>query len=237
MCAKNSNLIKLWLLGVTIGFGSVGLTPASAQAVIVALNPIVDLDVNSAGSVSDTTVLNINGNNSGSNQRRALLKFDLSNPALIGATINSATLTLNQNELGSLDQFGDATLRRIGTQDWTGLTSGATLFTIANDVNAAAITNFSLATGPAPGLYPINVASTVQSWVNGTFSNFGFSINATEGPFTGVQRQWDSASGAVAPVLLIDYTIAPAPEPSSLLVWSVGVVGVLFRQRRKRQAA
>jgi hypothetical protein len=237
MFTNNVVHLKQWFLIGAMGVCFVGLATVPAQAVILSLNPTLDLDVNSTGSVSDTAFLNINGNNSGSNQRRALLKFDLTNPQLIGATINSATLTLNQNELGSLDQFGAATLRRIGTQNWTGVTSGTTLFTIANDANAVAIASFSPATSPPPGLYPINVTSTVQDWVNGTFANFGFGINATEGPFSGVQRQFDSVSGSIAPVLLIDFTVQPAPEPSSLLLLGLGALALTRRTHRARAKA
>ena len=237
------SILRTLVSGAAFVFGVVLLTLVSqtsntAQGVMLSLNPTVDLDVNSAGSKSDDGFLDINGNNSGSNQRRALLQFDLSDPQLIGATINSATLTFNQIELGTtLDQHGNASLRRIVTQPWSGSTLGTTLFAIAKDAGAVGIGSFSISppTNPPAGLYNIDISSTVQGWIDNSFANYGLSISATEGAFTGVERRFDSSTGTIAPVLLLDFTLAPpVPEPASGFLLALGSLALVRLNRRSK---
>jgi len=129
---------------------------------------------------------------------RALVKYDLS--SLPSATIASATLYLLQSELGAADQDGQAQIRRIGTSDWNGAESAAFLNALVADAKSAAIADFSPATGPAPGLYSVDVTSVVRAWADGSQPNYGFGLmQALEG-LNNTARQFGAE-----PMLLIEF--------------------------------
>ncbi len=140
---------------------------------------------------------------------RGLLKFDVSGiPS--GATIDSAKLVMvavsvQNTTFNSIDLFRvsaswtegtqcDAT----GTPNWTGL----------NSCFAAPYISTALV-GPT-GTYTWDAKSLVQSWVNGTYTNYGMGLKfATEGGSNDAKTfgSKEYATASCRPVLLVSYHI------------------------------
>jgi len=154
------------------------------------------------GAVYDNYSLDI-GQGNWTGDARALVKYDLS--SLPHATIARATLYLLQSELGTADQDGQAQLRRIGTSDWDGTQSAAVLNALVADAKSAAVANFSPATGPAPGLYSVDVTSVVRAWADGSQPNYGFGLMQASEGLTNTGRQFGAN-----PMLLIEFLFGDA---------------------------
>lgn len=207
----------------------VATSPAFAD-VITNLTPTSDLFTSGTTKV-DNGNLDIGHFNFGAGvDLRALLIFDLSSIAP-GATINSATLTINQVGLpGNQDAFGRANLRRADVA-WNPSDSASDLYDAASIANSAFITDFSPPDDYVDGVdygYSLNVFDTVSAWHAGTSSNHGFVLKQGAEGFGGTGRRFDSFT------LTIDYT--PIPEPSSALplatLLGVAILGVRRRRRR-----
>ena len=198
----NLNAVKhlLALAAVLVGV-------SAANADTVTLDPTVDLYVMYDGTKHDDDGLEIGRRSTSSpfGDARALLIFDLSSiPA--GSTIDSATLTLNQIDLGQYDNYGNAQLRRIGTS-WDGTEAGSVLHGIVSDGSSALIANFSPSVNPPPGLYPLNVTPVVADWVEGALLNYGFGLKQSSEGFTNTARRFDSSDAAGnQPTLTINFT-------------------------------
>jgi len=154
------------------------------------------------GTVYDNYQLDI-GHGDWTGDARALVKYDLS--SLPKATIASATLYLLQSELGAADQDGQAQLRRIGTSDWDGTESAAVLNALVADAKSAAVANFSPATGPAPGLYSVDVTSVVRAWADGSQPNYGFGLKQASEGLNNTGRRFGAD-----PMLLIEFLFGDA---------------------------
>jgi hypothetical protein len=154
------------------------------------------------GAVQDNYSLDI-GHGNWTGDARALVKYNLS--SLPRATIARATLYLLQSELGTADQDGQAQLRRIGTSDWDGTQSAAVLNALVADAKSAAVANFSPATGPAPGLYGVDVTSVVRAWADGSQPNYGFGLMQASEGLSNTGRQFGAN-----PMLLIEFLFGDA---------------------------
>ncbi len=186
--------------------GAVGwVSPTRADT--ITLMPTLDR-YSDGTSIFDNSSLRI-GNSIGSTipmEPRAVLLFDLTSIPT-DSTINSATLTLVQQELGAGDQYGSAELRRIGTS-WNASSNAATIRNVVGDANSVSIGTFSPPVNPPAGPYAIDVISTVQDWYDGSHANLGFGFKQQSEGFTLTGRQFvaSEAGGPNIPTLTIDFT-------------------------------
>lgn len=187
------------------------------------------------------------GDGSATDELRAVLNFDLSNPLLTGATINSVTLnlvfqqvdgtSLSQTETLQLhhltESFVEASTTwttRDGSVSWTnaGGTFGSLLQTF--DMNPRSVTTnqaFSFGTSAA-------FESVTSSAIGG---NLGLMIkiadvNASRSIFR-ILSEESVVDVGFRPYLTITYSI---PEPSSFAVLA-GVAAVGFAASRRRRSA
>src|SRR5690606_33175568 len=84
------------------------LSAGPLSAAVLTLTPNADNFIRSdnTGSTTDTNVLLVGELASGAGNLRSLLSFDLSSPELVGATINSVTLTLRANDIDAISTGG-----------------------------------------------------------------------------------------------------------------------------------
>ena len=172
---------------------------------------------------------------------RSALAFDLSAPALSGATINSATLTfyvrssdsssqntsitLNLHELSSsFTNAGVTWNSRDGTNSW--LTPGGDF----GGILATASGNPRAAAGTAVSFTSATFASAVEDAIGSTFyllakSSVEENTNRNLFQFTSTRDSNTSRH----PVLTIDYT--PVPEPSTAIFGGLGFLALLRRRR------
>jgi hypothetical protein len=184
--------------------------------------------------------------------RRAVLSFDVAGAIPAGATINSATLTLNVSQSNSGDH--PAALHRLGA-DWGESTSDAgspgglgapsapgdatwihTFF--PSQLWSAAGGDFDAtasATIPVGGLGPYTWGSTaamvadVQGWLDTPAANFGWILIGDEGQDgLGAAKRYDSSESVdplLAPTLTVDYTATVVPAAST---WDLVLLAVLL---------
>ena len=173
------------------------------------------------------------------------MAFDLSDPLLTGATINSATVTFTIRENDGASQNTTITLNlhqltssftndgvtwtsRNGTNNWTnpGGDFGGVLSSASGNPstigagNTMAFSSASLATavdGAVGGTLNLLLKSDVENTTARNLFRFASSRNTEGDP---------DYSG---PVLTIDYT--PIPEPSAALLGGLGLLALLRRRR------
>ena len=174
---------------------------------------------------------------------RSAVAFDLSAPELVGATINSATvsffvrgadsssenatITLDLHQLSSSFTNDGATwLSRDGTNDWTtaGGDFGGVLASASGNPRTASA-------GDSVAFSGASLASAVEAAVGGDIhllvkSGVEGGANRNLFQFASTRNLVNSATG---PVLSIDYT--PVPEAS---IGLLGMLGGLFLLRRRR---
>lgn len=192
------------------------------------------------------------GANSTLNRRRALLWFDVAGSLPAGATITSATLTLNLSRSAG-DAFDVAVHRALA--DWgegasdapssegqgtTALAGDATwLHTFysdqfwsapGGDFNPLAS---ALTLVDQEGLYhwtgPALIAD-VQAWLDSPAANFGWFLLGDEATESSSKRfdSRHSADAALRPQLALEYTIPAAPTVSAPILFAIAS----FRRRR-----
>ncbi|MFK7910039.1 MAG: DNRLRE domain-containing protein [Akkermansiaceae bacterium] len=174
---------------------------------------------------------------------RTAVAFDLSNPLLTGATINSATLTFTARDADSSSANGTITLdlhqlsssftndgvtwtSRNGTDNWitAGGDFGAALASTTGDPGTTAPGDtFSFSSG--------SLAGAAESSIGGSFYLLAKTDSENNDSTRRLFRFASSrnTTSAPGPVLTIDYT--PIPEPSTALL---GALGGLFLLRRRR---
>lgn len=180
-----------------------------------------------------STDLNIGNQSAGSDNRRSLLKFDLS-AIPVGSTINSATMSLYQHaqQDATTPQLGVYYTTRSwteGTGNGTATTDGATWnsyngtsnwTTAGGDFNGTA-----QATATAPNStnawVDFSITGLAQSWVSGTFANEGMFVKKSgENPAVSDYKTFYSSDylgdSSLRPKLVIEYV--PAPGSMTLTV-------------------
>lgn len=174
---------------------------------------------------------------------RSAVAFDLSNPLLTGATINSATVTFFSRESDGTSQSTTITLNlhqltssftnggvtwtsRNGTDNWTnaGGDFGGVLASASGNPRTIGV-NTSMAFSSA------SLATAVDGAVGGTLnlllkSNTEDTTTRNIFQFASTRNVLNAATG---PTLTIDYT--PIPEPSAALLGSLGLLALLRRRR------
>lgn len=160
--------------------------------------------------------------NSGGIETRAFVKFDLL--GIANVPIAKAVLRIYENAVPD-SASGDISLYRI-ISDWTDAN-----VVYGQSVDATALSGFY---DPANlDLYTdIDVTSIVRDWLNGTTTNYGFSLRGTEG-VAGTAKYFEGLYGTTMPQLVITHAV---PEPDLLGLMASGVlasVGFLAFLRRR----
>ncbi len=139
-------------------------------------------------------------------ERVGLVKFDISSiPST--ATIVGAKLVLYINTEGSAAQINKMKVTWSGTSTWDSLTHGVSLDDTEaySSYDAICIRN---AMDTYTGFYTFNVpVATIQGWLNGTITNYGWVVGGDE--TLGDGFQFDSSEGATQarkPMLIVRYT-------------------------------
>lgn len=190
-------------------------------------------------------------------QRHLLIMFDLSFIPT-GSTINSAVfgqyywygtgrpditdLKLSRLQPGTswVEGRGDKLTtvspwptwnqREYGVTNW-----GAAGAVGAGDIDLGTTKLYNLSGGD--GYRTVTVTDFVNGWVNGGWANNGMLLWGGVDPANTGAGYWFEAcseSTVSRPYLMIDYTEAPIPEPSSLLALAgFGMAGLGFMRRRK----
>lgn len=167
---------------------------------------------------------------------RALLRFDIAGRVPVGATINSAQLTLTvinvsgvngpnstfdlhrvlagwgegagDDRVGSLAQAGDATWsHRLAPNTAWSSAGGDYLGTASANLSVAGLGNYIFS---AAGM-----AADVQMWLDNPAANFGWLLRSQAETTLGTIRRFAGrTSPANAPVLVVDYSLTAPPLPA-----------------------
>ncbi|MSR69198.1 MAG: DNRLRE domain-containing protein [Phycisphaerales bacterium] len=187
--------------------------------------------------------------------RRALIAFDGASLIPENALISSVTLTLHVSGASVLAH--NFSLHRVtspwtaGTSDASGNEGGGTA-AVAGDATWLHASSPGLAwTAPGGDFSTIasaaqtvgdigfyswtsaQLTSDVQNWITTPTSNFGWILRGDESA-PGTTRRFDSSESfdaALAPKLVIEYTVVPAPGSLALLALSL----IVARKRRRSQ--
>ncbi|MDQ8193641.1 DNRLRE domain-containing protein [Coraliomargarita sp. SDUM461004] len=195
-------------------------------------------------NVQDTTEANLLlvGNVSASDELRGFLQFDLSDPLLTGATINSVTLTLTigGGDSSSVDGVDTLNLYQTNTAfteggaqwdtPWT--TDGGDLDALVASATADAGT---VITGDTVSFSGGTLDTAVFNTIGGSIGLILSvdSIDAARSIFRFTSRTPVGNPASYVPVLSIDYT-ATVPEPSTYaLLAGLSVIGLAVMRRRK----
>ncbi|MBK5226454.1 MAG: DNRLRE domain-containing protein [Thermoleophilia bacterium] len=179
-----------------------------------------------------STDLNIGNQSAASDNRRSLLKFDLS-AIPVGSTINSATMSLYQHAQQ------DATIPQLGvyyaTHSWTEGTGNGTATADGATWNSYnGISNWTSSGGDFNGTaqatatarssnawVDFSITGLAQSWVSGTFANEGMFVKKSgENPAVSDYKTFYSSDylgdSSLRPKLVIEYV--PAPGSMTLTI-------------------
>lgn len=232
---------KFLLSALALNLGLVG----SASADVLNLGADIDSTIRSSSPDGDNTassILFVGDTTTAGDFLRSAISFDLNQAELVGATINSVTLTMTVRsartasadgdidlELYELSQSFDAGITwnaRTGSANWTapGGDLGSNLVTVAGDPGTAAPNDTfdfssasltsSVASANGSSLYLLLKSGSEDNTADNLFI-FASNVNTT--------------NGAAGPVLTIDYT--PVPEPTSLALLGLGGLCMLRRRR------
>jgi hypothetical protein len=156
--------------------------------------------------------------------RRAFVKFDLSSLSGISNSIPKAVLRLYQCDLPDNGAGGSVNLYKV-TSSWTDTnvsysqSVGASVSGWYDPMNVDLFTD-------------IDITAWVQGWLNDPSSNYGLSLRSTMEGAAGSATLWDGFYGVTGPQLIIT-----VPEPGSLSILAIGLLGVGAYAWRKRRVS
>ncbi len=230
-------------------------TASLASAAILELGATADgyirASQNAGQTNNATNHIFLVGHTSATDDLRGVLSFNLNDPLLAGATINSVTLTLFIESTDANSQPGDETIQlfsltesfaestvtwtsRDGTTDWTteGGTTGSLLATTTADAD-------TVAPGDSLIFSSGDLATAVSSSIGGSFDLLVALANpdASRDIFRIASRTpLGNGNPALVPSLTIDYTAATIPEPSTAAALAgLGILGFATLKRRARR--
>ena len=229
---------------LTVALGCLTISgPAVAKAAMVTLGLSDSVTVARDGTLTDpmtsdaasgvpTDLFIRERGNGDEEQARVFMKFDLS--SVVG-DVTSATLGLTVADRAANASESAINIARVTTA-WN--TGGANypLFSqaSADSVNTGIDDDAAIGTALS-----VDVTSFVQGWTDGTNANNGFVMLFTGNEFLmqaygdGVNVAEDGTTVYPAPTLTVVFTTPPtAPEPSSFVLASLGLVGLSMRRRR-----
>lgn len=177
------------------------------------------------------------------NDRRALLKFDLSGiPA--GSTINSVMLEVNVNNVsagGASDTysihpltlaFGEGTSNGGGTgaaavapdATWSDAMLGTSTWVTPGGDFIASVTSLLMNTVTGTKTFPTSATfeAMVQAWLDTPASNFGAIMIGNE-TTTCTARRFGSKDQGITPVLIVNYTAPPCVTPPTAVCQNINV--------------
>jgi hypothetical protein len=202
---------------VLLGFLIISSLPVHSQKTI-SLSPIADAEINQNGGgafAGSSTVFQLYPW-SPSNSKRAVIQFNLT--AYAGCTINSAWLVL-------MEQSTNGTSRQINvhrlTTSWPeNSTHWTTPWTTAGgDYASTAVSSFTPSWTGLAKKDSVNLTTSVQNFVNGTYTNYGWLLKISSEDAT--QQYWvyyskEVSTVAYRPLLRIRYS-GCSPLPIELL--------------------
>jgi len=159
---------------------------------------------------------------------RAFMNFDIA-PLMGGGNVLSARLQLHANDKLNSVNTGNLYIAEV-LQDWDSTSLDPSYSQLVDDAGEIFIGTNGTG-GPAISIdYDVDVTSIVQGWVADPASNFGLRIRMDPG-FVGTA--FDDV-GPLAPRLVVQHLV---PEPSTMMMGLLGMVGVARVVRRRRSAA
>lgn len=237
------------------------LAIAAAPASAATLNLIAAYDAHIRGASAtvnnnygnDTLVL-IGDTTTANDFIRGAFAFDLSDPALAGATINSVTLTLtiasrDTANGGSANAAMTINLHELSSAfietgvSWNNRQAGTAWGTAGGDFGSViSSTSANAATvnaGDSLVFSGLDLTSAVSDSVSGTFfvlAKLGLESASDRNIFRITSTESTAGTNGVSyPVLSIDYTPAAIPEPSAFAALAgLGALGLVGARRRRR---
>jgi len=167
-------------------------------------------------------------------ERRSFFTFDLSDPALVGSTINSVTLQVQLGGVNGSEAMETLELFDVSTDASTLNSTGAPNVTIFTDLGSGTsfgATSFDT-TGGSPVDFTLNAAgvAAIQSALGGGGSPNYFSIGARLTSADGV-NDFVFSGVDTANSLVVDFTAGPEPGAMTLLALA-SAAGAFIRRRR-----
>ncbi len=249
--------MKLRPILKTTGFGlAVGIAAVSS-GITVNLTASKDntLYESSTGALSNGAGPSFFVGKTGTNLiRRGLIAFDIAASIPTGATINSATLSLNMSQTvagpetislrRALQDWGEGTSNAgasggggaaatAGDATWVHTFFSGSLWTsVGGTFSATSSASTSVA---GVGVYTWSSAQLrddVQDMLDNPSSSFGWGITGNETAISTAKRfeSSESLNPAFVPVLRVEYTAVP--EPATLLICLVGLAPLARRRPR-----
>ncbi|WP_255988237.1 DNRLRE domain-containing protein [Chitinolyticbacter albus] len=157
-------------------------------------------------------------------QNVGLLQFDVSSFA--GINLQAQLNLYHQFNWGNGAQFG---IYR-NTSAWEGVTSDWASRP-SFDATPAAI--LAINDNDEAVARSVDISTLVQGWANGSFANYGITLQRIDQDNPYVYFTSSAGSGGFTPNL----TIAPVPEPETYALMGLGLIGLIAARRRKHQAA
>lgn len=200
-----------------LGFVIISSLPVHSQTTI-SLSPSADAEINQGGAGSfagASSVFQIYPWTT-SNSKRAVIRFNLAPYA--GCTINSAQLVLmEQGTNGTSRQINVHRLTKAWSENSTHWTTPWT--TSGGDYESTVLNSFTPTWTGVIKKDSVNLTTAVQSFVNGTYTNYGWLLKISAEDAT--QQYWvyyskEATTTAYRPILRIRYS-GCTPLPIELL--------------------
>jgi PEP-CTERM motif len=250
------NLILAALVFAVVLAGSSFITNAAT----ITLHPVADTSLfqnspnNNLGGHTNFAA----GTMATGSPSRAVMKFDPSAVIPAGSIITSVTLTLNVTTTATSSASGfelhpllvnwgegnktgqTGAAASTGEATWNARFASVTLWGTPGGQSGADYAATSSASTAIGGLGSYSFSSTaalvldVQNWLDNPSNDFGWMLLAQDESILNTAKRFASREDGLSrgPVLSIDFT--PVPEPSTLGLFGLGAMGLVWFSRRKR---